>query len=53
MCRGALGASGFALQDERESYTRMNTYILSIVIITLKLVAQVDRTRNIVLEYTC
>ena len=43
MCRGALGASGLALQEERESYIRRNTYILSIVIMTLELVAQVVR----------
>ena len=43
MCRGALGASGLALQEERESYIRRNTYILSIVIMTFELVAQVVR----------
>ena len=43
VCRGALGASGLALQDERESYIRRNTYILSGVIMTLELVAQVGR----------
>jgi hypothetical protein len=43
VCRGALGASGLALQHERGPYIRRNRYILSIVIMTLELVAQVVR----------
>ena len=38
-----MGASGLARQHERGPYIRRNRYILSIVIMTLELVAQVDR----------
>ena len=47
VCRGALGASGLALQHERGPYIRRNRYILSIVIMTLELVAQVDSVMSV------
>ena len=43
LCRWALGASGLALHYKREPYIRRNKYILSGVIMTLELVAQVGR----------
>ena len=39
-----MGASGLARQHERGPYIRRNRYILSIVIMTLELVAQVVRS---------